>query len=137
MESTRTARTMLVIKKKAWSLCGLRADLLRFTRKNYYIKILIIYNVNNPGPRGGGGCKVATAAALVEVAPPPKLPCPTCVPTSPANCWQCVGSAGSGRYEHGGATASGGSAAESGGGGSGAVLCCCLALWAGCCVGAA
>jgi hypothetical protein len=61
---------------------------------------------------------------------PPKLPCPTCAPTLPANCWQCVGSTGSGWYERRGATASGG-------GGSRVVLCCCLALWAGCRVGAA
>jgi hypothetical protein len=47
---------------------------LGLQEKNYYIKILIIYNVNNPGPRGGGGHKVATAAALVEVAPPPEHP---------------------------------------------------------------
>jgi hypothetical protein len=46
---------------------------LGLQEKNYYIKILIIYNVNNPGPCGGGGRKVATAAALVEVAPPPEL----------------------------------------------------------------
>jgi hypothetical protein len=26
------------------------------------------------------------------VASPPELPCPTCAPTSPANCWRCVGS---------------------------------------------
>jgi hypothetical protein len=78
-----------------------------------------------------------TVAALVKVAPPPNLPCPTCAPTSPANCWWCVGSAGSGWYEQGGVTASGGSAAKSGGGGSGAVLCCCLVLWASCHVRAA
>jgi hypothetical protein len=99
------------------------------------MKILMKYSVNNPAPRRGGGRKAATAAALVKVAPPPKLPCPTCAPTSPANCWWCVGSAGSARYECGGVTASGGSAAKSGGGGSRVVLCCCLALWAGCHVG--
>jgi hypothetical protein len=33
MESARTARTMLVKKKKARSPCGLRADLLKFTIK--------------------------------------------------------------------------------------------------------
>jgi hypothetical protein len=76
-------------------------------------------------------------AAPVEVAPPPKLPCPTCMPTSPAICWQCVGSVGSGQYERGGATLSSGSAAESGGGGSRVVLCHCLALWASCRIGAA
>jgi hypothetical protein len=90
------------------------------------------YSVNNPAPCGGGGHKAATAAALVKVTLPPKLLCPTCAPTLPANCWRCVGSAGSGQYECGGATTSGGSATESGGGGSGAVLCCYLVLWAGC-----
>jgi hypothetical protein len=45
-------------------------------------------------------------------------------------CWWCVGSAGSGWYEWGGATTFGGSAAKSGGGGSRAVPCCCLVLWA-------
>jgi hypothetical protein len=90
-----------------------------------------------PAPCRGGGHKAVMAAAPVEVAPPPELPCPTCTPTLPAIFWQCVGSAGSGWYECRGATSSGGSAAESGGGGSRAVLCCCLALWAGCCVRAA
>jgi hypothetical protein len=115
------------------TLCG---PTLVYNKKNYYIKILI-NNVNSPAPCRGGGRKAATAAALVKVAPPPKLLCPTCTPTSPANCWRCVGSAGSGQYEQGGATASGGSATESGGGGSEVVLCCCLALWASCCVRAA
>jgi hypothetical protein len=110
---------------------------LSLQEKNYYIKILINYGVNNPAPREGRGHKAATAAALVKVALPPKLPCPTCAPTSPANCWQCVGSTGSGWYESGGATVSGGSATKAGGGGSGAVMCCCLVLWAGCRVGAA
>jgi hypothetical protein len=32
-QTARTARTMLVIKKKAQSPCGLCADLLKFTRK--------------------------------------------------------------------------------------------------------
>jgi hypothetical protein len=37
MESTRTARTMLVKKKNARSPCGLRADLLNFTIKKTII----------------------------------------------------------------------------------------------------
>jgi hypothetical protein len=45
---------------------------------------------------------VTAVAALVLVAPPPKLPCPTHVPTLPANCWWCVGSVASGQYEQGG-----------------------------------
>jgi hypothetical protein len=109
-------------------------DLLKFTRKK---TITLKYGVNNPAPCGGRGCKAVTVAALVEVALPPELLCPTCTPTSPANCWRCVGSTGSGWYECGGATTSGGSAAESGGGGSGVVLCCCLVLWASCCIRAA
>jgi hypothetical protein len=48
------------------------------------------------------------------VAQPPKLPCPTCVPTLPANCWQCVGSTGSG---------------QSGGGAAG--QCCVVAVCCG------
>jgi hypothetical protein len=74
MESAQTAWTTLVKKKRH----GVRVDSLRtylnLQEKNYYIKILIIYCVNNPGPHAGGGRKVATVAALVEVALPPKLP---------------------------------------------------------------
>jgi hypothetical protein len=90
---------------------------------------MLINDVNSPAPCGGRGHKAVTAVALIKVALPPELPCPTCMPTSPANCWWCVGSAGSGWYEHRGATVSDGSATESRVGAVG--QCCVLALCCG------
>jgi hypothetical protein len=106
---------------------------LSLQEEKNYIKILINYGVNNPAPHRGRGHKAATAAALVKVALPRKLLCPTCVPTLPGSVWaaRVVGGMSMG------ATASGGSATKSGGGGSGVVLDCCLVLEAGCCVRAA